>query len=486
MFFDRPWNAALMWSRSSESPREKIDVRRAGTPHEASEVEKLCPEVTEMTVPNATLLNLTLIVGATILNALISAADATITTVGYMKGRQLLENADKKHVHPLSLWINHPERLNAVIIITNTAIIATIAAAMTRLFTNAGTPLPALIATIATLIIIIVLGKVVPKSWASARADKLIYLAVKLLSALHWLLWPLVLPMATASIAITRKLGGTTKRDRAITEEEIEYLVEEGEKAGLLEETKKEMIVSVFDLGETRVREIMTPRTAIDAITSVATFDELMKFALETGHSRLPVYQETLDHIVGIILVKDLLHYAHHRGRIPGEFTINRLMRAPFFVPETKLIIDVFKDLKRSKNHMAVVIDEYGGTAGIVTLEDILEEIVGEIQDEHDTEEANFVEVGTNIFHVLGATNIYEFFEHFGIEEGMYSPEDIQEADTIGGFVAKKLGQVPEVGQKIEINNFEIEVLQVARHRVHLLSVTVRQDTKKDSTEGAS
>lgn len=426
---------------------------------------------------NSTFINIGLIAGATFFNAMISAADSAITTVGYMKGRQILEGADKRTAAPLSLWINHPERLNAVIIISNTLIIAAMAAAMTMQLAKADLPLPALLASFLTLLIIITLGKVIPKSWASARAEKLLSWALKLLSTLHWLLWPIVLPMASATVFITRKFGGTTKRDRAITEEEIEYLVEEGEKAGVLEETKKEMIVSVFDLGETRVREIMTPRTAIDAIHSLANFDELMKFALETGHSRLPVYQDTMDHIVGIILVKDLLHYAHHRGRIPGEFTINRLMRAPFFVPETKLIIDVFKDLKRSKNHMAVVIDEYGGTAGIVTLEDILEEIVGEIQDEHDTEEANFVEVAPNIFHVLGSTNIYEFFDHFGIEEGIDSPEDIQEADTLGGFVAKKLGQVPEVGQKIVLANLELEVLQVTRHRVHLLAVTATPAT---------
>ena len=175
--------------------------------------------------------------------------------------------------------------------------------------------------------------------------------------------------------------------------------------------------------------------------------------------------------MVGIILVKDLLQYAHHRGRIPGEFSIAKLMRAPFFVPETKLIIEVFKDLKRSKNHMAVVIDEYGGTAGIVTLEDILEEIVGEIQDEHDTEEANFVEISDGIFHVQGSTNIYEFFDQFGIPEDYFSPEDIEDADTIGGFVAQRLGQLPEAGQKLTISNLQVEVLQITRHRVHLLAV---------------
>jgi magnesium and cobalt transporter len=147
-------------------------------------------------------------------------------------------------------------------------------------------------------------------------------------------------------------------------------------------------------------------------------------------------------------------------------------MRAPFFVPETKLIIDVFKDLKRSKNHMAVVIDEYGGTAGIVTLEDILEEIVGEIQDEHDTEEANFVEIAQGIFHVLGSTNVHEFFDHFGVPEDAFTAEELQDADTVGGFIAKRLGQLPASGQKLEISNLHVEVVQVARHRVHLIAVT--------------
>lgn len=418
-----------------------------------------------------TLFHWMLVGGATLLNALVSAADSAITTTGFMKGKQLLEDATGRDAEAINLWVKNPERLNAAIIISNTLIIASMASGMATQFAGAGYTSPGAWATVITLLGILVFGKIIPKSWAAARADRLVVASLRFLTALQWILFPLVMPMATASLAVMKKFGGTQKRDRAITEEEIEYLVEEGEKAGVLEETKKEMIVSVFDLGETRVREIMTPRTAIDAVASDVSFDELMKVALETGHSRLPVYQDTMDHVVGIILVKDLLQYAHHRGRIPGDFSINRLMRAPFFVPETKLIIDVFKDLKRSKNHMAVVIDEYGGTAGIVTLEDILEEIVGEIQDEHDTEEANFVEVSSGVFHVLGSTNIYEFFDHFGITEDQFTPEDLQDADTIGGFVSKRLGQLPEAGQKIPVFQLQVEVLQVTRHRVHLLAV---------------
>ena len=413
----------------------------------------------------------TLVAGAALLNGMVSAADSAITTTGFLKGKQLLEETSGRDAEAINFWLKHPERLNAAIVISNTVIIAAMASGMGLQFLASGLPAPEAWATVLTLLIILVFGKILPKSWAAARADRLVVLSLRFLTTLQWILLPLVMPMATATIAVTKKFGGTQKRDRAITEEEIEYLVEEGEKAGVLEETKKDMIVSVFDLGETRVREIMTPRTAINAVASDVSFDELMKVALETGHSRLPVYQETIDHVVGIILVKDLLQYAHHRGRIPGDFSISRLMRAPFFVPETKLIIDVFKDLKRSKNHMAVVIDEYGGTAGIVTLEDILEEIVGEIQDEHDTEEANFVEVANGVFHVLGSTNIYEFFDHFGITEDQFTPDDLQDADTIGGFVAKRLGQLPEAGQKIPVFHLQVEVLQITRHRVHLLAV---------------
>ena len=412
-----------------------------------------------------------LIAGATILNALVSAADSAVTAAGFMKGRQLLEDANDSDAHAINLWLSHPERLNAAIIISNTLIIAAISSALSLQFNSGNFTVPGILATLVTLVLILVFGKLIPKAYASARSDKLVMSSLRLLTTLQWVMLPLVLPMATASLAVMKKFGGTGKRDRAITEEEIEYMVEEGEKAGVLEETKKEMIVSVFDLSETRVREIMTPRTTIDALSSDVTFDELMKVALDTGHSRLPVYQETIDHVVGIILVKDLLQYAHHRGRLPGEFSISKLMRAPFFVPETKLIIEVFKDLKRSKNHMAVVIDEYGGTAGIVTLEDILEEIVGEIQDEHDTDEANFVEISDGVFHVQGSTNIYEFFDEFGIPEDYFSPEDIQDADTIGGFVAQRLGQLPEAGQKLTIENLQVEVLQITRHRVHLLAV---------------
>ncbi|MEY4632087.1 MAG: hypothetical protein RIQ81_2207 [Pseudomonadota bacterium] len=438
-----------------------------------------------MSAPNSQLLDIILIAGATALNAMVSAADSAVTTLGFIRGRQLLETASERDARAINLWLSHPERLNAAIIISNTIIISAMAAAMTSQFAASGSTTPGAWATVLTLSLILILGKLFPKAWASARAESLALISLRFLSLLNWMLAPLSLPMATASAAVMQRFGGKGKRDRTITEEEIEYLVEEGEKAGVLEETKKEMIVSVFDLGETRVREIMTPRTAIDAVPSDVTFDELMKKALDTGHSRLPVYQDTLDHVVGIILVKDLLQYSHHRGRIPGEFSIVRLMRAPFFVPETKLIIDVFKDLKRSKNHMAVVIDEYGGTAGIVTLEDILEEIVGEIQDEHDTEEANFVEVAHGVFHVLGSTNIHEFFDHFGVSDDAFTQEDLQDADTVGGFIAKRLGQLPAAGQKVDISHLHVEVVQVARHRVHLIAVTPAGATIKADDQEA-
>ena len=236
-----------------------------------------------------------------------------------------------------------------------------------------------------------------------------------------------------------------------------------------MEETKKEMLVSVFDFGETKVREIMTPRTDIFAMASDESIEDAVKTALESGHSRLPVYQESIDQIVGILLVKDLLSMTI---KAQTGVQLTKLTRQPYFVPESKLIMDVFKDLKRTKNHIAIVIDEYGGTAGIVTMEDILEELVGEIQDEHDTEEAKVNEIEPGIYDVVGSINIDEFLEFFELDRDDILGTDAQDADTIAGYMTQKHGDLPEVGATVRIGPLNVEIVEVKRHRIHTVRVS--------------
>jgi len=408
-----------------------------------------------------------IICGCLVANAIFSAADTAIVTFGPMKTRQLLDEKESPGTY-LKYWLEHPERINATIIIINTFSIALLATLLTRMAIHFNLTSIVTLSTAAATLMILILGKVVPKSWARAKHERLAPASMRLLFYIQFFLYPFVALFSLAADLLFKAAGGTPGKGSSITEEDLEFLVNEGEKAGFLEETKKEMLVSVFDFGETKVREIMTPRTDILALSSDESIEDAIRTASENGHSRLPVYNESIDQIVGILLVKDLLPSTL---KISPGASLNKLLRQPFFVPESKLIMDVFKDLKRTKNHMAIVIDEYGGTAGIVTMEDILEELVGEIQDEHDTEEAKISEIEPGICDVIGSINIDEFLEYFGLDREETLGPDAQDADTIAGYMTQMLGNLPEAGATLRIGPLNVEIVEVKRHRIHKVRV---------------
>ena len=208
------------------------------------------------------------------------------------------------------------------------------------------------------------------------------------------------------------------------------------------------------------------------------TIGSAIEETLKTGYSRLPVFKGTVDHIVGVVIAKDLLNYAHMGKK---SFQINEIMREAFFAPESKSIMAVFKDLKRSKNHIAVIIDEYGGTAGIVTMEDILEEIVGDIQDEHDAEEAKILEVEDNVYEVAGSITLDDFVDYFQLEKNLSLQQELtDDIDTLGGLFTKLVEQMPEVGQTKQLADLKMEVLEVNNKRIDLFKVT-RLNEKKDN-----
>ena len=233
------------------------------------------------------------------------------------------------------------------------------------------------------------------------------------------------------------------------------------------------MIVGVFEFDETKVREIMTPRPDVKWLRIDSTFDDAAKLALESGLSRLPICDmQGIDHIIAILLVKDLLKVARAGESAIKNFRLKQFMREPLFIPESKLIMDVFKDLKRTKNHIAVVIDEHGGTAGLVTMEDILEEIVGEIQDEYDSEEAEILELEPGIYDVAGSYNIDEFMEFFELEENDITEKPEEGVDTIAGWITSLLGELPEVGKTVQIGPLNMEVSDIERQRIRRVRVS--------------
>jgi len=227
-----------------------------------------------------------------------------------------------------------------------------------------------------------------------------------------------------------------------------------------------------FEIEETKVREIMTPRLDMVAIHSDTSIPEIKKILVSSGHSRLPVYSADLDDITGIVLAKDIM-----RLDVEGRSSFSSakdVLRGVTFAPESRSIAEVLKDLKRARSHLAVIVDEYGGTSGIVTMEDILEEIVGEIEDEHDLEEVGIVAIGEGVFEVNGVVNIDEFLEFFHLDI-LALPEDLQpeDVDTLAGWVTQLTQEIPEKGQSVEIGGLLIEITEADRRRIVKTKVTV-------------
>lgn len=221
---------------------------------------------------------------------------------------------------------------------------------------------------------------------------------------------------------------------------EIQQVLDDSEVRGLIDQDEGEMIEGIFELKQTVAREIMIPRTSIVGAPKDATQQEILGTIIQSGHSRIPIYVDNIDHIVGILYAKDLLPLWLDGEQ---EFSLERTVREPYFVPETKRIKDLLEELRTKKSHLAVIVDEYGGTAGIVTIEDIIEEIIGEIRDEYDVEEEPFLPQEDGSVLVSARVNIYDFEERFGItipKEGY---------DTLGGFIIHLLGRVPQKGEEI-------------------------------------
>jgi CBS domain containing-hemolysin-like protein len=312
----------------------------------------------------------------------------------------------------------------------------------------------------------VVVGEQTPKAWAIRFPEATSRWIAAPLILFSWITRPVTNFLNFSSNRIVRLLGisGSTEELEGIhSPEEIVMLVKQSMESGQLDDHDVEMIEGVFEFTEKNVRAVMTPRTNVVALRIDATAEDVLDVVTAAGRSRYPVFRETLDDIAGIVLVKQLLAAV----RSGGPIQLAELIREPLFVPGTREVEDVLADMKRMKLHMAIVLDEYGGTAGIVTMEDLIEEIVGEIYDEYD-EDDNTPSAPTDGTTLPGTTDLDEFDKQFG--------SDIAEPDiqTIGGFVFGRLGRLPKVGDSVAIDNITIEVVSMDGRRVDTVRISAR------------
>ena len=311
-----------------------------------------------------------------------------------------------------------------------------------------------------------ILGVGVAHSWGRHAAEPLLCNALPILHVSHTLLRPLFAPLHFIDPLVRRLLGvpESNLNDASDLEQEIRDVVSEGEMTGLVDEQQKHMIEAVVEFGETAADEIMTPRTDVVGIDSQSSLDEVKTVAREAGHSRFPVYEDNLDNIIGVLYVKDLLNLVGARFD-ESRFDLGQVVRPAVFVPESKPLRDLLAEMQGRKVHMAIVLDEYGGTAGLVTIEDILEEIVGEIQDEYEPEDNDKPEIEWADDHsadVDGRAYIDDVNDALGLE----IPEE-EDYDTIGGFVFTTLGHIPERGESFEFANTRLTVTDAEKTRVN-------------------
>jgi len=319
-------------------------------------------------------------------------------------------------------------------------------------------------AFLATALVLLIIAEIAPKTLAARYADRLVLIVAGPISALMRIFTPLIRVLSLVATALVRPFGGhITPRAPLVTQEQLRFLVQVGEEEGVIEQEEREMIHSVFEFGDTVVREVMRPRVDISAVPADATLNRALALMTERGHSRLPVYEGTIDHVLGVVYMRDLIPALRH-GRL--DQPVSELKRPPFFVPESKKVDELFKEMQQKKVSMAIVLDEYGGTAGLVTVEDLLEEIVGEIQDEYDLEEKPIQLVDDRTAVVNARIHLDEVSELLGVR----LPQD--EVDTVAGLVYSLFGRVPAPGERIELPGIELRVEKTLGQRITRVRIT--------------
>lgn len=323
--------------------------------------------------------------------------------------------------------------------------------------------------TIALSLVTLIFGELAPKSIGLAHSERIALFVARPITLLARLASPLVRFLVWATNLVAKPFGGQPRRGLPIvTEEEIKTLVDAGEESGMLEEDEKEMIYSIFEFGETLAREVMVSRVDIVALDADTPLLDAMDVIIKHNHSRVPVYQNNIDNVIGILYAKDLLKVLREKGReAANQIKLSDIVRPAAFTPESKKVDELLEDMQKRRIHMAIVIDEYGGTAGLVTIEDILEEIVGEIQDEYDqAEEALIQELGATEWQIDARANLSD------INDLLKTNLPIDESDTLGGFIYESLGKVPLPGDEVQHEDLLLKVVNVAGRRIGKIRVT--------------
>ena len=418
-------------------------------------------------------LQIGIVIGLLVLSALFSLAETAMADVSKIRIRGLAEAGDKQAQMLMKVFERHGKMINTILICDTAANLAA-AILMTLLVTTHFGRQYVWAGAVPAAFLVLILGEIAPKTAAALYAEKLSLALAKPVYGLMVLFTPvLFLVEKLSNLVLLLFRINPKKKPEAITEEDLRTIVEVGHEEGVIESDEKKMIYNVFDFGDSVAKDIMVPRTDMACIDAEATYEEFMEVVREQMYTRYPVYEETTDHVIGIINIKDVL-LAERRQ----EFCIRDYLREPYYTYEYMKTADLMVELRKTQNNIAIVLDEYGATAGLITLEDMLEEIVGEIRDEYDEDEEDFIRrLGPSEYVVEASMHLDDLNDFLGIslESGDY--------DSIGGFLIGLLDHLPEQGEEVTFQNLRLVADQVDGNRIDKVHIYLTEEPKEQPEE---
>ncbi|MEM1348472.1 MAG: hemolysin family protein [Myxococcota bacterium] len=407
--------------------------------------------------------------------ALLSGTESALTSLSVPQAQRI---AEERNLRSLQHWIDQPVRVLTAIL-TGKTLLASGAAIGSALIAQRMTPelppsapLPLLLSLLLIALLLLVVGELIPRTLAQHAAARLSNPAMFALRPLVFVLTPITWVFTGLTRLLMRMLGSTRDHEEPlVTAEEIEYMIDLGSRAGTFSADRERMLRSVFDFSDTVVREVMVPRPDMVTLPVDMELAEVLEVMRACGHSRIPVFEDNVDNIVGVFYVKDLftvLHDTHVGDDLASDFDLAHLMRQPYTTSSNELISDLFATFKRERMHIAIVKDEFGGTDGIITLEDIIEEFFGEIQDEYDEEEdEHMTPVHLDLLRADARAPIWEVGEYFGVDltdaDGNY--------DTLAGYILDRAGFIPSVDEEIVTDGFVFRVLDADDKRIKTVEI---------------
>ena len=419
--------------------------------------------------------NIILLIILIALSSLFSCSETAFLSVNKIKIRNMAEEGSKK-AKTIEKMLNNSDRLFSAILVGNNIVnigASSLSTATIMSIFGDGAEIIAYATGIMTLLILI-FGEITPKSLATKNADSLALTLTPFVKFTYVVATPVVLFLNIITGFFIRLLGGDKTGGPTLTEEELKTIVTVGHEEGVIEKEEKEMIHNVFEFGETEIKEIMTPRIHVESLPSDCTYDELMDIYHQGRFSRYPVHDESFDEIIGVLNVKDLLFYDIDRD----HFDVKDYMRDTFVVYEFNQVNDVFASMRKEHATLAIVLDEYGVMSGIVTFEDIVEEIVGEIDDEYDDNDYSVIKINDHEFLVDGSLNLNEVNDELGTH---FESEDFE---SIGGLVLGEFSGVPKVNDRIHFANTTIIICKMHKNRIEQLRILIKEEKEKEDEEG--